>query len=523
MKIAAIDIGTQSIHMVIVRVDKAGSFEIVDREKDMAKLGFKGLAEGRLTEEAIDTGIGSLKRMKKLSVAHGCDVLVAAATSAVRDASNRDKFIERAKKEIGLKIRILDGEEEADLIFRAVRDSTDLTSRKALVMDLGGGSTEFIVGNAFGTQLLHSLPIGVILMTDRFGGGSGGNYKGLAKEIRQLAEPVLDKARGIGFDLAVGTSGTFRSLAEMLGKPGRTPLGDVVHLPPLELKELDDFTEKLQRMDEKERLQIHGMNPKRADNIAVGATIVRELMRLAGIEQVIPSDKGLKDGLILQVIRDIPELEKALRDGPELRRRSVLALARMHQASLDHSSHVASLAAQIFDQTGGLHGLGPKERELLDYAALIHDVGLQIGYGKHHKHSYYIITNAELPGFAADEVHEMALVARYHRKNLPTKNDPEFADLGKKRQEAVSALSAILRIADGLDRSHQAKVRRVRVHHEGSRLVLDLEAKGDCELELQTALAKGELFERLWGKSLEFRVGKADKAAQSLLEFNSLA
>lgn len=528
MKIAAIDIGTNSLHMVVVRIHRDGSYEVVDREKEMARLGKGGLLEHRLTEDAIELGLSALSRMKKLSVAHGCEYLVAAATSAVREAENRAQLLDRVRDELGIRIQVLSGEEEADLIFRAVREGTDLSGRKALVMDLGGGSTEVILGNNFGPQMRESLPIGVVRFTDAYaqnpGVTSAKRYRALAKEVRQLAGPTLERARGMGFDVTIGCSGTFRQVGELLRTPEKEIAGDVVHIPSFTLAELEALVEQLQGLDLKERAKLVGLNPKRAGGIAVGATAVLELLRLAGAETVRLSSRALRDGLVLETIRALPHPEAPENDDRGLRRRSVMRLSRTHPGSMAHGARVGRLALALFDQTGGLHGLDARDRELLAHAAQLHDVGLAIGYTRHHKHSYYVITNADLHGFDPEEVVELALLARYHRKSLPREGHPEFGALPAARRPAVAALAGLLKLADGLDRAQRDAVRDLRVHHLGERLRVELTGDPDLELELAAAERKRDLLERLWERPIEVVQGESPARHDSpRLAFNNLA
>lgn len=525
MKLAAVDIGTNSIHMIVVRVHMSGAYEVLDREKDMVRLGESLESTGQLAEAAMQRALDSLSRMKKLVSAHDCSYVVAAATSAVREAENSAQFRSRVQDEIGWKIRVLSGEEEAACIFRAIQDSMDLSEKKALVVDLGGGSTEIIVGNSWGTHLAESLPVGIVRMTDAFAENPERtpekNYKALAKKVRHLAKDTLANARAIGFDLVIGTSGTMKCLGELLAPS--SPLPDSFDpVPRFRIRDLEGLTQALQAADEAERAAMRRMNPKRASTIAVGATIVLELFRLAEVERVQISSQALREGLILETIRALPDLDRPERRGRDLRRRSVQALARAHPKVADHGKHVARLALQLFDQTGGLHGLGPKDRELLEFAAQLHDIGASVGFGKHHKHTYYLLSHAELPGFDPEEIHEMAVLARYHRKSLPDEDHPETVGLAPKRLEALTSMASLLRIADGLDRSHRGRVRNLRVRHDGKETMIQLEADEDVELEIHAATRKHDLFAKTWGREPCYQVLEGPVDRDGLLDFQDL-
>ncbi len=525
MKLAAIDIGTNSFHMVIVQVDRAGAFEVVDREKEMVGLGKGTLADGRLSEESIQKVLACLSKMKKLSKAHGCSYLVAAATSAVREADNKEELLERIYEETGLKVRVITGEQEAELIFRAVQDGMDLSQRKALVLDLGGGSLECVVGNSFGTHLVESLPIGVLRMTEEYAQNPGvtspKRYKALAAAVRDIAGPVIESAQAVGFDQVVGTSGTFKCLGELLA-PRRGAFGDVVHLPPLDIDELANLTQELQSETQEQRAARRKMNPKRAYNIAVGATIIHEILKLTGVKKATLSNRALRDGLVLEAIRSLPSLDRLERRGRDLRRRSMMALFRRFDGDRNHAAHVARLSLQLFDQTGGLHGLGSAERELLEYAAWLHDMGLQAGYTKHHKHGFYLLTNSELEGFDPGEVFELALIGRYHRKSLPSTDHEEFARLPKPRREVVSALAALLRIADGLDRTHRQIVKDLQVVHENDAIRIEISALDDVELELVAAARKHDLCEQMWGRTPTYSVHSVKPHREAFLELTEV-
>jgi exopolyphosphatase/guanosine-5'-triphosphate,3'-diphosphate pyrophosphatase len=510
MKIAAIDIGSNSVHMIIADTHPAAhSFQVVDREKEMVKLGARCFDCGRLSTEAAAAGLAALEKFATLIARHGCEEVVATATSAVREAANGAKFLREVARRTGIEVRVISGEEEARLIWLAVRSAIDLVSRRALIFDLGGGSIAALVGDARAMSFEQVMKLGVLRLRDRFAGRGPLGRRGrraIEEHARTIAGPAIERARAVGFDLVVGTSGTILALAALARARAGRPLAERVSNETVALEDIERLVDWLVESRAAERAKLPGLDPNRVDTIHVGGVLLVELMRLAGAKSITLCGRALREGLVL----DHLERENAgeVEPDPDIRRRSLLELVRWCETSGrlgPHSRHVTDLALALFDDLAPLHGLGAEERRLLGYAALVHDIGEHIAFAKHERHSAYLVRKAELRGFTRDEVELVAVVARYHRGAVPKRRHPEFERLAKHERRVVRTLAAILRVADGLDRTRFQVVRDARATIETKRIVLDLEVSDDAELEIHTARRKGRLFEKVFGRELEIR------------------
>jgi exopolyphosphatase/guanosine-5'-triphosphate,3'-diphosphate pyrophosphatase len=328
----------------------------------------------------------------------------------------------------------------------------------------------------------------------------------LEELVRNEAEPVIRQARDLGYDFAIGTSGTILALGGLVhlrkgGKPLESPNNF-----SLRLADLEDLNRALADLGPAERAKVQGLDPQRVDTIHLGGIVLEELLKHAELDEIVLCNRALREGLILDYLeRHFDRVSRRNRVA-DLRERSVLELLSRSGADeriRRHHRHVARLAVALFDQLRPVHELGLVERRLLELAALVHDVGGQIAFERHERHSYYLIKNADLRGFTPAEVDIIALVARYHRGPSPKKRHREYGALRKRDRRVVKHLAALLRIADGLDRSHFQTVRGLKVTADKERVRIDVEAAEDAELEIFTAERKARLFERTFGRALE--------------------
>ena len=504
-RLAVIDIGTNSIHMVLAEIGKEFSYKIVDRIKEMARLGDGTFSSHRLSQEAMDRGLTVLKRFSMLANNKGFDPILAIATSAVREAKNGGDFLKLVRKELGLRVRVITGEEEARLIYLGVKNSMDLFHFPAMIVDIGGGSVELMACTPKRLKFVRSLKLGAIRLKDQFFKGDPPDKKMIQRIenlVGQTLKKSLSKKHVAQFQQLVATSGMAGNLTEIiyLARTGR-PLTQI-DMATIELDEIRKVEELLRTKDTQARLKIPGLDPRRVDTLYPGVLVLRLLMERLGLKQVRISDKAIREGVIYDFIRQHQEGLRAEQEIPHVRRRQVLLLARRYQYPKVHAHHVAKLALNLFDQTQFLHHLGQREREWLEYAALLHDIGHHIGENKHHKHTYYLITHADLPGFSSEEVDIMANVARYHRRGQPKAKHRGFRILTRDQQHIVSSLSAILRIADGLDRSHFSVVKKITIE-PGETWRLHVYFRYDPELELWTTERRKKLFERIFHCTVE--------------------
>ncbi len=507
-KIAVIDIGTNSIHMVLAEALPDFSYKILDRFKDMTRLGDGAFTSQRLSDTAVTRSLAVIRHLATLAKNKGYDRIIAVATSAVREAKNGGDFIDLVAEQTGLTVRVISGTEEARLIFLGIKNSVPMTDQPVLGVDVGGGSVELMVGNR--DQLLHakSLKLGAIRLADQFlkrTPPSDGMLRALEETVIAQLQRALDSFKVKRFDALIATSGMAGNLVEVIHlKRTSRPLPQL-NLATVSLKDVKEIEQELRRATIKERLAIPGLDPKRVDTLFPATVVLRRLMELSGRDEMILCDKAIREGVIYDFIVRHRERIKAEAEIPDLRRRNVLALARRCQAPEVHGLHVASLALRLFDQTKRLHGLGPTERNWLEYAAILHDIGYLISERQHHKHAYYLITHSEIGGLSGDEIHVIANVARYHRRAIPQTKHDGFEALSPKFKRIVRILSALLRIADGLDRTHFSVVRTLDVKL-GKTVVISIHVSGDAELEAWAAKGRADLFERVFRRRVQFKV-----------------
>ncbi len=489
MRLAAIDIGTNSVHMIVVRVRPDFSFEVIDREKEMVRLGAGGLDGKKLTLPAMTSALQALSKFERLARSHQVDEILAAATSATREAENGGEFLAAIERSTGIRPRIITGTEEARLIHLAAVDGVD-TPKTAVVIDIGGGSVEITLGSGQHVQFARSFKIGVIRLTQRFVTSdplSGRDERKIVKHIGEQVDRYVRHIVSAGFDRVIGTSGTIISLGTVATAVDR---GGV----PPETRNLRVSTKSIRRLrklatelDLEERLHLPGLDPRRADLTPAGAILLDALLRKLNASELTLCDLALREGLVLDYIHrhrsDIARVDRY----PDVRRRSTIELAERCNWEAEHSKRVTALALKLFDDTKRIHALGDRQREWLEYASLLHDIGNHISYERHHRHSYYLIKNGDLRGFEPDETEVIALLTRYHRRGNPERSHEGYRTLAGSLRKAVRILSAFLRLAEALDRSRNGVVRKVEARERAGTVRIDVFAVGDSELEVWAA------------------------------------
>ncbi|HXW05686.1 MAG TPA: Ppx/GppA phosphatase family protein [Vicinamibacterales bacterium] len=518
MRIAAIDIGTNSIHMIVVQVRPDLSFEVIDREKDMVRLGAGGLDGRSLTPTAIAAAMQTLSKFRRLAESNKVDEIVAAATSATREAENGGDFIADVDRQIGIRIRVISGTEEARLIHLAAGYGVDIGGTTAVVVDIGGGSVEVTLGTATHLTLGKSFKTGVIRLTERFVQSdplSGGDERKLVKHVNREMGTHLDQIAARGFDRVIGTSGTILSLGALASaEDGGRP--EDLRNRRVSARALHRLRKRIVESDLQERLALPGMDPRRADLSVAGSVLFDTILRRLGAEEFTLCDLALREGIVLDYIhRNSARIRKVERY-PDVRRRSVIELGERCGYWSEHAQQVSRLALSIFDQTRSVHGLSDKEREWLEYGALLHDVGVHISYERHHRHSYYLIKNGDLRGFGPEEIEVIALIARYHRQATPKKSHEGFGDLKGPFRKTVKVLSAMVRLAEGLDRSHAQALAGLDLFPRGDDYLARLRTSGDAELELWAAHRHVAPLEAILGKPVRFEVAGDYRARSGL-------
>jgi exopolyphosphatase/guanosine-5'-triphosphate,3'-diphosphate pyrophosphatase len=496
VRLAAIDVGSNSVHMVIADVSPEGRIQVVDRVKEMVRLGRRTFSTGRLPAEAMELATRAVATFGRLARARRVDRLRAVATSAVREAKNGAAFVRRLRRETGIPLRVISGAEEARLIFRAARHALALEGGPYLLVDVGGGSVELVLVQDGRPVWMRSLPLGVARLTERFLAGdrpTDGQVRQLEKHLQREIGGLLDRARHAGVVRAIGTSGTINTLVGMAAAargedPGR------LHGVRASASEIARLRRRILRAGAAKRAELPGMDVKRVDLMPAAAVLVDHVLSRVGSPPLVACSWALREGLLLEVAGVSARRRAA--DGP--RRRSVEALAARFAGVNAHGRQVARLALGLFDGVADLLRLPPSARELLEYAALLHDIGHAIDHDRHHRHSCYLVRNAELIGFERVEIEVLAQVARGHRKQVPKAGDPELRSMPPRAARIVRGLAAILRVADALDRTQFGVIKHLRCTPSASRLTITVDPEGEnAELELWAAERRIDLLERL--------------------------
>lgn len=504
-RIAAIDLGTNSFHAVLVDIYPDGSFRTIDKLKEMVILAEKGM-DNHLSEEAMQRGLDALKRIKFLCDSQQVEKILAFATSAIREAKNGGDFTQRMIDEVGIKARAIPGKMEAELIGYAIRHSIALDKEMVLMVDIGGGSVEFIVGNNEEFLYHNSLKLGVARMSAKFVKNdpiTKKEIKTLKKHYEETLEEVAEVIKKHKVTTMIGSSGTMENIGAMVAN--RTSLTADMTLNELVFNASDfkSLYKEFIKLDRDERKNISELDEKRIDIINPGIVLVKYLLKKFNIENIKISEAALRDGMILNFLKEErPKLE-LVANFPDPRKRSIFELLRKCNWPEAHSRHVAEMALKLFDEFRDELKLEESDRELLEYASLLHDIGYYISYRKHHKHALYIIRHSDLRGFTEDEIDIMANVARYHRRSTPNKRHTFYMKMDKALRKKVKKLSGILRVADGLDRSHYQNVQNLEIDNQKDKVNFYLTTMGDPELEIWGAERKSELFEKVTGKKLE--------------------
>ena len=505
-RLAAIDIGTNSIRCIVVEVEANNNIRVVGDEKDQVRLGEGLYATGSLSPAAWARAEVALQRMVKIAQGLGVDVIEAVATSAVRQASNGTAFLQEMEKKTGLAIRLICGDEEARLAALSARHNFDLGGNRYAVIDIGGGSVEVITGVGDHLNEIDSLPLGAVYLTETYLPDdpiSDQQFKQLRKHIRREL-----KHRALGGDLPVasviGSGGTLSNIGGMV-MAMRGEKFDTVHRYEVLRSEVVHLLAMLRRRDLRARAATPGLDPGRADIIVAGITVIDELLRHFDCNLLRINHKGIREGLILASL----EMHGMIptRHPQTDWRASVEQFARSCHFDEAHSRHVCRLAKSIFDTLAESCEFTETEWRLLEAAALLHDVGYFINYAQHHKHSYHLIRHANLFGFTPREQELVANMARYHRKALPKKKHETFARLGTADQDLARKLGGILRLADGLDRCRTGRVTEIRCRLKNGIFEVRLFGREDLSVELYGGQSKGELFEATFEKRLQIRVG----------------
>ncbi|HBA73440.1 MAG: exopolyphosphatase [Geobacteraceae bacterium GWC2_55_20] len=502
-RLAAIDIGTNSIRCIVVEVDSQGRFMVLDDEKAAVRLGENMAASGAISPPAFARAVDAMSRIRKLIDGLKVSEVEAVATSAVRSASNGVELVGVLTRELGREIRIISGEEEADLVAISARHNFDMSGKRYMIIDIGGGSVEIMSAVANLVESCYSLQLGAVLMTDRFllsDPVKETEIDKLRRHVRVELKNIFTDEKPI-VQSFISSGGTITALASMVMSMRRQVFSSLHGFEVLR-SEIVHLLAMLVRKDIKALRSVPGLNPDRADIIVAGLVVIDELMKFFSANIMLVNERGIREGLIIRCMKRLQLLPES--SVQRTWKASVLEFARSCHFDEPHSRHVAKIALNIFDELAKEFKLKKTDRKLLEAAALLHDVGYFISYNSHHKHSHHLIRHADLFGFTPREREMTALIARYHRKSLPKKKHDEFARLDAKDQLMVCQLGGVLRLADGLDRRRSGLVEVVALRHDDSAYRLRLLGTEDISVEIFGGNAKKDLFEKSFAGNVVF-------------------
>lgn len=514
--IAAIDIGTNSIHMVVVRIfPQLPAFSIIAREKETVRLGDRDPLTGNLTPAAIARAFGALKRCQEVAKSLNTQQILAVATSAVREAPNGNEFIRAIEAELGLAVDLISGQEEARRIYLGVLSGVDFDNKPHIIIDIGGGSTELILGDSHEPRTLSSTKIGAVRLTAECITANPVSDRAfiylqafVRGQLERAVEDIQANLQSGELPKMVGTAGTIETLATVLNldKNGQAP--ERIHSSQIHLHELRNLTNRLRRMTVTERMTIEGISERRAEIIVAGAVILQEAMTMLGMQSLSVCERSLREGVIVDWMLTQGMIEDRLKYQGSIRERSTFKIAGKYGVDLPHSQRVSDLALILFDRTYGmLHSWDRSIRQLLWSAAILHNSGHFVSHDSHHKHSYYLIRYGELLGYTEAEIDVIANIARYHRKSPPKKKHPNLQNLTKQQRSIVSQLSAILRVAVALDRRRIGAIRDLSIEcdlatRECNLTFFPTDPNDECELECWSLDYKKAVFEAEFGLKL---------------------
>ena len=506
-RLAAIDIGSNSVRLLVAEALRGGTYRILDEEREPTRLGRSVSEKGQLDDESMERTITALQTFKQIAAGYQATSLRTIATCAVREARNGPEFCRRVREQVGLEVEVISGDREARLAFSSVQNAFDLSGKNVIVADIGGGSTEVVFATGDLIESIFSTPLGAVRLTEQFALGEGAVVETFQRDIARMEEEIalcLKKRTTrplFAPHFLVGCGGTFTTLAELMmatKKEGDVPVAGykVSHA------EVRHLLDRLLKMPLRSRRSMAGMTPDRADIILAGLSIIDSLMKRFRVNTLMIHTRGVRDGLVREMIDDAVGTTV---DDPAHRDAAIERLAAACSGELEHGRTVSLLAGRIFDQLAAPLELMAGDKLLLECAARLQDVGYVINYDQHHKHSYHLIRNSRLPGIRAHDLELIANVARYHRGAHPKRKHENLARLSPEDQSRVQRMAAILRLAGGLDRSRSQQVRDVQVRSEHDRVFIDVVADQEPLVDIWGAERRTDLFEKVFNLPITIR------------------
>jgi exopolyphosphatase/guanosine-5'-triphosphate,3'-diphosphate pyrophosphatase len=516
-RLAAIDIGSNSVRLLVAEALRGGTYRILDEEREPTRLGRSVSEKGQLDDESMERTITALRTFKQIAAGYQATSLRTIATCAVREARNGPEFCRRVREQVGLEVEVISGDREARLAFSSVQNAFDLSGKNVIVADIGGGSTEVVFATGNLIESIFSTPLGAVRLTEQFALGEGAVPETFQRDIVRMEEEIalcLKKRTTrplFAPHFLVGCGGTFTTLAELVMASKKE-----VDIPVAGYKvshaEVRHLLDRLLKMPLRSRRSMAGMTPDRADIILAGLSIIDALMKRFRVNTLVIHTRGVRDGLVREMIDDAVGTTV---DDPAHRDAAIERLAAACSGELEHGRTVALLAGRIYHQLAAPFELASGDRLLLECAARLQDVGYVINYDQHHKHSYHLIRNSRLPGIRAHDLELIANIARYHRGAHPKRKHENLARLSPEDQSRVQRMAAILRLAGGLDRSRSQQVRDVRVRLENDRVFVDVVADQEPLVDIWGAERRTDLFEKVFNLPITIQWAGGQEAVAS--------
>ncbi|MDJ0771901.1 MAG: Ppx/GppA phosphatase family protein [Mastigocoleus sp. MO_167.B18] len=522
--IAAIDLGTNSLHMVVVEIEpKLPSFSIIGKEKETVRLGNREPETGNLKLEVMERAIHALARFQEIAKTLNAEAIIAVATSAIREAPNGRDFLERVKKELGLDVDLISGQEEARRIYLGVLSGMEFAEQPHIIIDIGGGSTELILCDSQEEKVLTSTKVGAVrlskefITTDPISTSEFDYLQAYTRgKLERAADEIKVNLKNGTYPCLVGTSGTIETIAAI---DARNKLGvepSTLNGYEFTFSDLQTWIHRFRKMDNKERAEIPGMPDRRSEVILGGAIVLQEAMALLNVGSIKICERALREGVIVDWMLKNGFIENRLRYQSSVRERNIVKAAQKFQVNTEHSDRIAEFSLSLFDQTQyTLHDWDSKARELLWAAAILHNCGYYVSHSAHHKHSYYLIRNSELLGYNETEIEIIANLARYHRKSAPKKKHENYRNLiHKEHRELVSQLSSLLRIATALDKRQNGAIAKVECTYDSAKREFQVQLfpsdiNDDCALELWSLDYSKVVFEEEFDVKLVAKLGSS--------------
>ena len=504
--VAAIDIGSNAMRMIVGQLTELGRMELLENVRIPIRLGQDAFSLGKLQETTMQQALDAFGHFRRVMDEYEITRVRAIATSAMRESSNAFILIDRIRQVFGIEVEIINGEEEARLIHRAVSNAIRLDGKRAVLIDIGGGSVEVTISHGRNIVSTESYNMGTVRLLQKLNSDAGSGltlfpskqpFALLVREYAEAARRRIDREIGSEkVDLCIGTGGNVEEIGKLRQKLLKQTSGQQVRMA-----ELQDLIERLNQLSIKDRVRKLNLRPDRADVILPAAIVLQLIARETGARQILIPNVGLKDGLLV-------EMSEELAKGRQTPRRDQVweaarRLGRKYAYDEEHSTSIARLAGQLFDQSRELHALDQEQRLLLETGALLHDIGHFISTLEHEKHGYYILMATPIIGLNQRQNAIVANLIRYHRKPAPSIEDPNFKSLPSQDRMIVTRLCALIRLADSLDISHTSHVKSVTLKKKKKRWELSMQGRGDLLLERWALNKRRALFEDIYGIELE--------------------